>query len=75
MAIPVRFVPHWLREVSYGLPFTGVLQTPVDVWLGKRAGLELVSFLALQALWACVLLALGRVALAFGTRKLVVQGG
>jgi ABC-2 type transport system permease protein len=75
MAIPVRFFPHWLREVSYGLPFTGVLQTPVDVWLGKRAGLELVSFLALQALWACVLLALGRVALAFGTRKLVVQGG
>jgi ABC-type uncharacterized transport system permease subunit len=45
------------------------------VWLGKRQGLALLGFLALQAAWALVLLALGRVALARGTRKLVVQGG
>jgi ABC-2 type transport system permease protein len=75
MAIPVRFFPHWLREVSYALPFAGVIQTPIDLWLGKRSGAELVSFLALQVAWAFVLLALGRLALALGTRKLVVQGG
>jgi len=45
------------------------------VWLGKRTGWGLVGFLALQALWAVVLLGLGRLALARGTRKLVVQGG
>jgi len=75
MAIPVRFFPDWLREISYALPFAGVLQTPIDVWLGKRTGWGLVGFLALQALWAVVLLGLGRLALARGTRKLVVQGG
>jgi ABC-2 type transport system permease protein len=75
MVVPLRFFPHWLRELSYALPFASILQTPIDVWLGKRSGLELVGFLALQAAWACALLALGRLVLARGTRKLVVQGG
>jgi ABC-type uncharacterized transport system permease subunit len=34
-----------------------------------------VGVLALQVAWAIVLLALGRVALRAGSRKLVVQGG
>jgi len=75
MVVPVRFFPHWLRELSYGLPFAGVIQTPIDVWLGKRAGLELAGFLGLQLLWALLLLGCGRLALALGTRRLVVQGG
>jgi ABC-2 type transport system permease protein len=75
MAIPIRFFPGWLRDTAYALPFSAILQTPVDVWLGKRQGLALLGFLALQAGWALVLLGLGRLALARGTRKLVVQGG
>jgi ABC-2 type transport system permease protein len=75
MTIPVRFFPHWLREVAYALPFASVIQTPVDVWLGKRQGAALVGVLALQAVWALALLALGRLALRRGTRKLVIQGG
>jgi ABC-2 type transport system permease protein len=75
MVLPLRFFPHWLRDLSYALPFASILQTPVDVWLGKRSGVELVGFVALQALWALTLLALGRIVFARGTRKLVVQGG
>jgi ABC-2 type transport system permease protein len=75
MVLPLRFFPHWLRELSYALPFASVIQTPIDVWLGKREGLALVGVLALQALWALVLLGLGRITFARGTRKLVVQGG
>ncbi len=75
MVMPLRFFPHLLREISYALPFASILQTPVDVWLGKRAGAALLGVLALQGLWALVLLALGRVVLARATRRLVVQGG
>ena len=75
MVMPIRFFPEWLRGAAYALPFAAILQTPVDVWLGKREGLALAGFLALQAVWALALLALGRLALARGTRKLVVQGG
>ncbi|MGZ4291105.1 MAG: ABC transporter permease [Gaiellaceae bacterium] len=75
MAIPLRFFPHWLRELAYALPFASIIQTPVDVWLGKRTGLELLGIVALQAFWALALLACGHVVLRRGTRKLVIQGG
>ncbi len=75
MVMPLRFFPHLLREFSYALPFASILQTPVDVWLGKRTGGALLGVLALQGLWAIVLLALGRVVLTRATRRLVVQGG
>jgi len=75
MGMPIRFFPEWLRHVAYVLPWASILQTPVDIWLGKRHGVDLLAFLALQLFWALVLLGLGRLALRRGTRKLVIQGG
>ena len=75
MAIPLRFMPHLLREVCYALPFASVIQTPVDIWLGKREGDALLGVLALQLFWALALLGIGQVVLRRATRKVVVQGG
>ena len=75
MAIPIRFFPHALREVCYALPFGSVIQTPVDIWLGKRHGAALVGVLALQLFWALALLGIGQLVLRRATRKVVVQGG
>jgi len=75
MILPLTFFPGWLRTIAHALPFASVIQTPIDVWLGKHHGGALVGVLALQVFWALVLLALGRVALHFGARKLVIQGG
>jgi ABC-2 type transport system permease protein len=69
--IPVPYFPSWLRDLSYALPFAAILQTPVDVWLGKAEPWQI----AVQAAWALALFALGRVVLSRATRKLVVQGG
>jgi ABC-2 type transport system permease protein len=73
--IPINFFPDWLREVAHALPFAAILQTPVDVWLGKHEGWRLAGVLALQVFWALVLLGLGRLALRAGARRLEVQGG
>jgi ABC-2 type transport system permease protein len=75
MAIPIRYFPHALRELCYALPFASVIQTPVDVWLGKRQGAALVGVLALQLFWAVALLAIGRLVLSRATRRVVIQGG
>src|SRR3954464_6908008 len=75
MVMPLSFFPDWLRSVAHALPFAAILQTPVDVWLGKHHGAGLAGVLALQLVWAAVLLGLGRVALRAGARRLVVQGG
>jgi ABC-2 type transport system permease protein len=75
MAIPLRFMPTALRDLCYVLPFGSVIQTPVDIWLGKRDGAALAGVLALQLFWALALLAIGQIVLQRATRKVVVQGG
>ena len=75
MILPLTFFPTWLRAIAHALPFSSIVQTPIDVWLGKHHGAELVGILALQAMWAIVLLGLGRVTLRLGAKKLVIQGG
>ena len=75
LVIPLVFFPGALGDVLRALPFAGMLQSPVDVYLGEELGGSTVGTLALQAFWALALIALGRAMLAAGTRKLVVQGG
>jgi viologen exporter family transport system permease protein len=75
MAIPLRFMPTALRDLCYALPFGSVIQTPVDIWLGKRQGAALAGVLALQLFWAIALLAIGQLVLQRATRKVIVQGG
>lgn len=75
MVLPIAFFPDWLSAIAHALPFQSIVQVPVDVYLGKHTGVGLAGALALQAFWAVALLALGRLAIAAGTRKLVIQGG
>ena len=75
MILPLTFFPSWLRAIAHALPFASIVQTPIDIWLGKHHGPSLVGIIGVQAVWAVVLLGLGRVTLRFGSRKLVIQGG
>ncbi|HVU77385.1 MAG TPA: ABC-2 family transporter protein [Gaiellaceae bacterium] len=75
MIMPLQFFPHALGTVARILPFASIMQTPIDVYLGRHNGAALAGLVLEQAAWALVLLALGRLALRAGARKLVVQGG
>ncbi len=75
MTVPLVLFPGWLGDLVMVLPWVAYLQVPADIWLGQRAGLELLAGLALQALWAAVLLAGCAGVLRAATRKVVVQGG
>jgi ABC-2 type transport system permease protein len=75
MTLPLAFFPSWLESFARVLPFASIIQVPIDIYLGKHSGANLAAVLAVQAAWAVALLTIGRIALARGTRKLVVQGG
>ena len=75
LALPLVIFPGPLRDVALLLPWASYLQTPADIWLGQRAGWELLGGIALQAGWAVVLLGACAVLLRAATRKVVVQGG
>ncbi|MFD8416827.1 ABC transporter permease [Streptomyces sp. NPDC059650] len=76
MLLPLTVFPGGFGELVRVLPWSAVLQVPMDVLLGRDAGAAGVArALAFQAGWVVVLLGLGRLVQSAATRKVVVQGG
>jgi ABC-2 type transport system permease protein len=73
--IPVVFFPGWLRTIAYATPFPGMLQVPVNVFVGRTEGMHIVGALLVQVGWLVVLLLAARLTFAAGARRLVIQGG
>ena len=73
--VPVRFFPAWLQTLAYWTPFPYFIEVPVQIWLGVMNGPGVLSVLMQQVGWAIALMLVGRLMLAAGTRKLVIQGG
>jgi ABC-2 type transport system permease protein len=74
-AIPLAIFPHTWQVIAKILPFAGMVQTPIDIYLQKSQGSQLLGVLGLQIFWTVALLAFGRWLLSRAMRKLVVQGG
>lgn len=53
--VPLAMMPGWLRIVAEVLPLRGIVSTPLQVYLGKAHGFDLVWLLALQAGWLVML--------------------
>lgn len=75
LIVPLVVFPEALGGVARALPWSGLIQVPADVFLGRRAGGALLSGLAFQAGWAAALLAAGRLLTRAATRRLEAQGG
>jgi ABC-2 type transport system permease protein len=75
LVVPLVLFPGVWRDVVTALPWAAYVQVPVDIWLGHRTGVAVLSGLAFQAGWAAVLLLASQAVLRLATRKVVVQGG
>ncbi|MFF4225638.1 ABC transporter permease [Streptomyces abikoensis] len=73
--LPLNVFPGVFGEVARVLPWSAMLQVPVDVLLERRTGAGLAGALGFQAAWAVALLLAGRALQTAATRKVVVQGG
>jgi ABC-2 type transport system permease protein len=75
MILPLVVFPGWLGELARVLPWAAMVQTPGDVFLGKRTGGELAGVYAFQAGWAVTLITSGRLLTLVTRRRLVIHGG
>ncbi len=73
--VPLVFFPGWLEVAARALPFASMLQLPVEVWLGRYDGIELLGVYAVQAAWLVALVLAGRHIMARAVHRVVVQGG
>jgi ABC-2 type transport system permease protein len=73
---PLRLLPDWAVAVLWlGTPLPGLLQTPLDVAAERDSPALQAGLVALQAVWAVIMLALARLVQHRAERKLVLQGG
>ena len=72
---PLMLFPDWLEPVARALPFAGMIQTPVEVYLGSVRGGAAIVAVGVQFLWVAALFAGGRLLMTTATRRVVIQGG
>ncbi len=73
--VPINFFPAWLRTLAEALPFRGLAQVPINVYLGKMTGPALARVLGEQVLWLIAWVLIGRWVLGRMVQRLTVNGG
>lgn len=75
LLLPVVLFPGWLEGLARLLPFSAMIQTPAELFMGVRSGGGVVGALAHQLVWVALLLGAGRLVLLRAQRRVVIQGG
>ena len=73
--IPLPLFPEWLQPALRLQPFAGLIDTPLRIYTGHLHDADAVAALARQAVWAVILITLGRTLMTRVMAKLQVQGG
>jgi len=73
--LPLWFYPEWLRTVSEFLPFVAALFAPLEIYLGRIYGADLLTTLGTQVVWIVLLFVLERFVWSRAQPKIAVQGG
>lgn len=73
--VPLPFFPSWAQRALDFMPFRGIVDLPFRIYTGHIPPAEIGWVFLHQMLWSLAFIAVGRMALARGTRRLVVQGG
>ena len=75
MIIPIGLLPDWLQVVFRALPFAGLVDTPLNFFIGALDPGQLPGQLLQQLFWTAALVLLGRRLLAGRMKRWVVLGG
>ena len=73
--VPLPFFPDWLRAIADWLPFSGLMNVPAQIFLGKLAGIDLLLEFLRQLGWLIVLTYFARFVVSQAARRVVIQGG
>ena len=75
MLVPLPLYPDWSQPIINAMPFRGMVDTPLRLYLGHIPLSEFPQHLAHQLIWIAAFVIVGRIALAKALRRVVVQGG
>jgi len=75
MVLPLPLYPEWMKPILNLLPFRGLMDTPIRLYLGQVDASAAPGLIAHQFIWIAAIVLLSRMLLNRGKRRLIVQGG
>ena len=73
--IPLTFFPERILAILKYLPFSSMQSTPLLIYSGNITGTEILEKIAAQIIWMIILVVIGKVAMNYAIKQVVVQGG
>lgn len=73
--VPVPFFPDWISPVINLLPFRGLIDVPIQIYLGQLDVPGILNHLFLQLVWIVLLLLTGHTILKKALKRVIIQGG
>ena len=75
IVVPLPLYPDWVQPIVNVLPFRGLMDVPLRIYVGQIAFDEAVWNIGSQVLWIALLVAAGWASLGGTLRRVSVQGG
>jgi ABC-2 type transport system permease protein len=75
IVVPLPLLPMAARRFLDLLPFRGLIDTPLRIYVGEMSASHAAGGILSQLLWIIVVIVVGKLALRRGLSRLVVQGG
>ena len=73
--IPLTFFPERILAILKYLPFSSMQSMPLLIYSGNITGTEILKGIAAQIIWMMILIVIGKVAMNYAIKHVVVQGG
>ncbi len=75
LLLPLTFFPRPVQRALVWMPFPHISYTPLQIYLGREAGLAALGALGAQAAWAVILIWIGHISWQSSIRRLAILGG
>lgn len=73
--IPLALFPEFSKKIILSLPFSGMVDLPIQFYLGRKTGHDLPEAILFEVLWLTFFVVFGRLLLQRGLKRMTSQGG
>ena len=72
---PLTMFPEWFQKIADILPFKEFFYTPINIYLGKISGVEILGIIGKQLIWLIIFYVLAKLFFNHAIKKVTINGG
>jgi len=72
---PLTMFPEAFQKIANILPFKEFFYTPINIYLGKIQGIEILGIIGKQLIWAIIMYVIAKAFFNKAVKKITINGG